>query len=229
MTDKREKVLLFYNPNSGNGLFKNNLDRIIEKIQDKGYQVVPVRAGRGMPIEQAFGEINEGMYRQVIVAGGDGTINICVNAMMKYDINLPLGIFPTGTANDFAYYLELPDNIDSMVDIAMGECYTYADVGICNEKHFVNVAAIGNMVDVSQKTDPNLKNTLGIFSYYLKGFTEVANLKALPIKLTHDEGEYECEMFFMLVMNGMSAGGFKKLSPESEINDGRRPDRKSVV
>lgn len=47
MTDKREKVLLFYNPNSGNGLFKNNLDRIIEKIQDKGYQVVPVRAGRG--------------------------------------------------------------------------------------------------------------------------------------------------------------------------------------
>ena len=132
---------MFYNPNSGNGLFKNNLDRIIEKIQDKGYQVVPVRAGRGMPIEQAFGEINEGMYRQVIVAGGDGTINICVNAMMKYDINLPLGIFPTGTANDFAYYLELPDNIDSMVDIAMGECYTYANINICNEKHFVNVAA----------------------------------------------------------------------------------------
>ncbi|MEG0291619.1 MAG: YegS/Rv2252/BmrU family lipid kinase [Anaerovoracaceae bacterium] len=217
---KREKVLLFYNPNSGNGLFKNNLDVIIGRFQDKGFQVVPVRAAKGLAIEDAMAEMDPDYYRQIIVAGGDGTINICVNAMIKNNIDLPLAIFPTGTANDFAYYFDLPQDIESMVDIAMGNHYTEADVGVCNDRYFINVAALGNLVDVSQKTDPNLKNTLGIFSYYLKGLTEVVNLKPLPVKLTTPETVFEETMFFMVVLNGISAGGFKKLSPNSEVNDG---------
>ena len=163
--EKREKILLFYNPYSGNGMFKNNLDTIIERFQDSGFQVVPVRAAKGNVIEQALGEMDQEMYRQIIVAGGDGTINICVNAMIRNNIDLPLAIFPAGTANDFASYFNLPKDIESMVDIAMGGKYTYADVGRCNDKFFINVAALGNLIDVSQKTDPNLKNTLGVFAY----------------------------------------------------------------
>ena len=79
---KREKVLLFYNPHAGNGMFKNNLDMIIGRFQESNFQVVPVRAANGPAIEQALAEMEQSMYRQVIVAGGDGTINICVNAMI---------------------------------------------------------------------------------------------------------------------------------------------------
>ena len=218
---KREKVLLFYNPYSGNGLFKNNLDNIIERFQASDFQVVPVRSAKGETLNKIFSEMDQEYYRQVIVAGGDGTINICVNAMIRNNVNLPLAIFPTGTANDFASYFNLPKDINSMVDVAMGDHYTYADVGKCNDRYFINVAALGNLVDVSQKTDPNLKNTLGVFAYYLKGASEVVNLKALPVKLTTPEKVYEEEMFFMVVMNGISAGGFKKLSPYSDIQDGK--------
>lgn len=218
---KRKKVLLFYNPSSGNGMFKNNLDLIIERFQESDFQVVPVRAAKGKAIENALREMEQDAYRQIIVAGGDGTINICVNAMIKNNIDLPLAIFPTGTANDFASYFDLPKDIEGMVDVAMGDSYTYADVGVCNDKYFINVAALGNLVDVSQKTDPNLKNTLGVFAYYLKGATEVVNLRALPVKITTPEQTYEEDMFFMVVMNGVSAGGFKKLSPSSDIQDGK--------
>ena len=148
MNKKREKVLLFYNPNSGNGLFKNNLDTIIERFQGSNFQVVPVRAARGRTIEQALEEMNQEQYRQIIVAGGDGTINICVNAMIKNDVDLPIAIFPTGTANDFATFFGIPQDIEGMVDVAMGDTYTYADVGKCNNRYFVNVAAMGSLVDV---------------------------------------------------------------------------------
>ncbi len=218
---RRQKVLLFYNPNSGNGMFKNNLDGIIERFQNSGFQVVPVRAAKGVAIQQALAEMDQSMYRQIVVAGGDGTINICVNAMIRNNIDLPLAIFPTGTANDFAGYFDLPKDIESMVDVAMGDKFTYADVGKCNDRYFINVAALGSLVDVSQKTDPNLKNTLGVFAYYLKGASEVVKLRALPVKLTTDGNVIEEEMYFMLVMNGMSAGGFKKLSPTSDIQDGK--------
>ena len=165
-------------------------------------------------------EINQEEYRQVIVAGGDGTINICVNALLKNNIDLPIAIFPSGTANDFASYFEMPETIDAMIDVALGDYQVPVDVGIVNGKYFINVAAMGNMVDVSQKTDPVLKNTLGRFAYYLKGASEVTELKPIDVKLTTPDNIYEEEMFFMIVMNGTSAGGFKNVSPDSEINDG---------
>lgn len=216
----RKKVILFYNPNAGNGLFKNNLDLIIERFQQKKLVVIPVRAGRGDVLDGLFRSIDPAEYRQVIAAGGDGTINICVNAMMRHNIDLPLAIFPAGTANDFAYYLDLPLEINSMIDIALGSNFTYSDLGRANEKYFLNVAAMGTMVDVSQKTDPNLKSILGVLSYYIRGIIEVPNLKPIPVRISSEEFSGEEQMYFMLIMNGRSAGGFKRLSPSAEINDG---------
>lgn len=220
MSESLKKVLLFYNPNSGNGLFKNNLDYIIERFQAEGLVVVPVRAAQGMTINKVLEYIDESEYRQIIAAGGDGTINICVNAMIRHNINLPLAIFPAGTANDFAYYFEIPNDIDGMIDIALGNHFTNADVGKVNDRHFVNVAAMGALIDVSQKTDPNLKNSIGVLAYYLKAVSELPNLKAHNVRLITPEKTYEETMYFMVVMNGQSAGGFKKLAMESEVNDG---------
>ncbi len=218
--NERKKVLLFYNPNAGNALFKNHLDSIIGAYQDVGKQVIPVRATEGAPLDTMMQTMDIEEYDRIAVAGGDGTINVCVNAMMRNGIDLPMAILPAGTANDFAYYFDIPHDIEAMMEVATGDTLTTADIGVCNGKYFINVAAIGNLVDVSQKTDPNLKNTLGTFAYYLKGFSEVVNLRALPVKLTTPEQVYEEKMFFMIVMNGTSAGGLKHLAPTSEANDG---------
>jgi len=217
---KKTKVLLFYNPTSGNGLFKNNLDLVISKYQAKKLVVIPIRSGKADFLDYFFQNIDQREYLQVIVAGGDGTINTCVNAMIKNDIDLPIAVFPSGTANDFAYYFDLPSDMNQMLDIALGHQFTYADVGVMNGKCFVNVAAMGMLVDVSQKTDPNMKNTLGIISYYLKGLSEFPNLKPAKVKIESDEYTGEESMYFMLVMNGKSAGGFKRLSPAASMNDG---------
>ena len=223
-SEKAKKVILFYNPSSGSGMFKNNLDYIIGRYQDAGFQLIPIRAAHGHTIYDYLAELDQDTYKeeyhQIIAAGGDGTINICVNSMIRNDIDLPLAILPAGTANDFAYYFNIPNEIEQMLDIALGSNYTRADVGKVNNRYFINVAAIGQVVDVSQKTDPTLKNTIGVLAYYLKGLSEVTNLKPVKVKLTTPEAVYDEEMYFMVVMNGKSAGGFKKISPESEINDG---------
>lgn len=217
---KKNKVLLFYNPYAGNGLFKSSLDVIIEKFQRKKMIVVPIRADRKGLINEVLKEINPKEYRKVIAAGGDGTINILVNAMIKNNIDLPIALFPSGTANDFAYYFDIPHDIDNMVRVALDENYTYADVGRINDQYFINVAALGFLVDVSQKTDPNIKSTLGVISYYLKGVSEIPNLRPIPIKITSQEYTSEDKIYFMLVMNGRSAGGFKRIAPNADVNDG---------
>ena len=215
------KILIYYNPFSGSGVFKNNLDYIIGRCQDAGYQAVPIRASKGKVIDKTFAEINQEEYSRIIVGGGDGTVNLCVNAMIKHDINLPLAILPSGTANDFAYYFGLPSDIKELMDIALGDVTSPADVGKVNDKVFINVAAMGALVDVSQKTDPNLKNSLGIVAYYLTAMSELPQIRPLAVKLTTPDAVYEEEIYFMVVMNGESAGGFRKLNPESSINDGK--------
>jgi diacylglycerol kinase (ATP) len=216
-----EKVLFFYNPHAGNGLFKSNLDYIIERFQLKGLQVVPIRAGQSIVLSKVLSQIDPTEYRQIIAAGGDGTLNVCVNAMIANDIHLPLAIFPSGTANDFAHYLELPDGIGEMVDIALGHRKTMSDVGIVNGRAFINVSAMGMMVDLSQRTDPILKSTIGALAYYLKGIAEFPSLRPIPVTIKSAEENFDGDVYFILVMNGTSAGGFRKISPSSTINDGK--------
>ena len=219
-TDEQRKVLLIYNPNSGNGMFPRYLDLIISKFQDKGFLIRPVRGASTDILDYVFSHIHAEQYRNIIIAGGDGTVNIVVNAMMKHEIDLPIAIFPAGTANDFAYYMNIPNEINQMIDIALGNEFVYVDLAKMNDRHYINVAAMGTLVDVSQKTDPNLKNTLGIMAYYLKGISEIPNLHAIPISIKSKECTKDIDMYFMVVMNGGSAGGFRRVAPESDIRDG---------
>ena len=160
-------------------------------------------------------------FNRIIVAGGDGTLNTLVNAMVRHGIHLPLGLLPAGTANDFAYYFELPQDLGGQMDVALGNKTTKADVGVVNDKCFVNVCALGTLVDVSQKTDPNLKNALGSMAYYLTAVAELPQLHPIRIRLTTPESICDEEIYFMVVMNGESAGGFRKLSPSSSMDDGK--------
>ncbi len=217
---KMKKVLLVYNPHAGNGLFKSSLDRIIEIFQKKRTLVVPVRVDRTNVMREMIEAAEREGFAKIIAAGGDGTINIVVNTMLNAGVNLPIAVFPAGTANDFAYYFDIPHDIDSMVKIALEDNCTRADVGCVNGKYFINVAAMGFLVDVSQRTDPNIKNTLGVMSYYLKGVSEVPNLEPIPIKIESEEYSGMEKIYFMLVMNGRSAGGFKRVAPEAKMDDG---------
>lgn len=215
-----DKILLFYNPNSGNRVFPTHLDKIVERFQKKKQLIVPVRAERSDILTRFFNLIDFHEYKKIIIAGGDGTINTVVNAMIKNNVDIPLSIFPTGTANDFAYYFDLPADINELLKISTDEFYTYSDVGMAGDKAFVNVMALGMLVDISQKTDPVAKNTLGVVSYYLKGMAEIPKMKSLHIKITTDKETIETDMLFMLIMNGRSAGGFNHIAPKAEINDG---------
>jgi YegS/Rv2252/BmrU family lipid kinase len=218
---KQNKILLFYNPYAGNGVFKNNLDAIIERFQREGLLIIPLRADRGASrLEEALRHIRIGECRKIIAAGGDGTIHSTVNAMIRSGVDLPLAIFPAGTANDFASYMDLPNKLDDMMEIALTEKYTLADVGLANGRCFVNVLAMGMLADVSQKTDPNLKNTLGLISYYLKGVSELPSLRPVFVRISCEAFNLEANIYFMLVMNGRSAGGFRRLAPDAVINDG---------
>ena len=214
------KVLLVYNPKAGNGLFRISLDRIIGMFQGRNMLVVPVRADQSRLLDEVLRSAKAGEYKKVIAAGGDGTLNIVVNAMLRTGTELPLALFPEGTANDFAYNFGIPRTVKGMASVALEDHYSYVDIGKVNDRYFLNVVAIGDLLDISQKTDRKAKNALGLAAYYLKALTTIPGARPVPVYLDCEEYRGRENMMGMVVVNGRSAGGFRKLAPEASCQDG---------
>lgn len=214
-----KKVKLIYNPYSGENLIISKLDTVISIHQQAGYIVVPYRIKKDQSILVAFEDIKDGDYSYILVAGGDGTVDSVVNAMAKSGISLPIAILPVGTANDFAKFLGIPFDISKACKQIINSHVTTVDLGSINDKYFVNVASTGLFTDVSQKTDVNLKNTIGKLAYYLKGLEELPNFRRLKVKIESNEMSFNGEMYFLLIFNGKTAGNFN-LATRASATDG---------
>ena len=216
------KVILFYNSHSGAGTFATNLDKVIERFQERGMQVFPYKIDfEPEPMIEYLNSLDKDSICKVVIAGGDGSVDICINALVRADYHAPLAIFPTGTANDLANHLNIPKVVEAMLDVAFQEHYVPLDVGMINERYFVNEASLGFIIDVSQKTEQKVKNVFGMVGYYIKGLEELPKIKPFAVKVKHDGIEAEEKIYFMLVMNGNTAGGFKKLAPKANVSDGK--------
>ncbi len=80
-------------------------------------------------------------YSEVLLFGGDGTLNYFVN---RYGVlSLPLTLFPGGTGNDVHWKLFGDTNGEKQIH-SWPEFKTMAiDVGVCNGEYFVNMVGIG--------------------------------------------------------------------------------------
>ncbi len=208
-----------YNPSSGDGTLKNKLDYLIERFQKSGYMMVPFRSSDINTLEKAFFDIHEDYYA-VCISGGDGTLSSVINIMASRRLDLPVGIFPFGTANDFAAHLNIPRDIEACCDIIGKGRTKRVDIGRANDSYFLNVCSAGLLTDVAYKTDTNLKNALGKLAYYMKGIEEIPKFTPFKMRLHYGSNVIEDNFLLFMILNGSSAGGFNKLAPNAKIDDG---------
>ena len=213
-----DKVRFIYNPYSGENMILKELDIIMKMHQEKRYQVIPYRIQQGKNVAEALEDLDE-TYKYILIAGGDGTVDTVVNAMINKGIDLPIAILPVGTANDFGKFLNIPADVKEALEKILSTEPVPVDIGKINDKYFVNVASTGLFTDISQKTDDNLKNTIGKLAYYIKGIEELPHFRKLKVKITSDELVYDGEMYLMLVFNGQTAGNLK-LATQADATDG---------
>ncbi len=211
---------LIYNSNSGNRTFKNDLDTCIQIFQDAGYSVSIFRIDNKCRVDDYLKKLNPLEHCTIVVAGGDGTVNIVLNSILKNKIKCKLGIIPAGTANDFATSLNIPkSNIDAAKVIVNGKTIN-SDVGKVNDYYFINVFGAGLLTNISQHVDNKLKNTLGKIAYYLKGIEKFPKFESIKLRISNSNKVIEEEILFLIVLNSPGAGGFEKLVPEAKMDDG---------
>jgi len=215
-----KSVLLIYNPKSGNTTFKNELDEFLEVFNKMEYDVRICRTLSKLSIDDYIQNNDMDSFDFVFVAGGDGTVNEVINSLQNKNIDIPIGIIPAGTANDFARYLNIPFQYDKCFDVLSQMKVEEVDLGKVNDKYFINICCGGLFTNVSQNIDVELKNTLGKMAYYIKGAEQLPTFKPTKLKITTDYETYVDEFILFVVLNSTGAGGFDKLSTNANISDG---------
>ena len=214
-----KRVKFVYNPVSGENMMTERLDDIIAIHQHQGYSIVPYRLTfEGNPDKEIVEDL-DASYHHILIAGGDGTVNYVVNLLKRQNIDIPIAVLPTGTANDFASMLDIPSDIGQACRQLLNGDIRRIDLGLVNGFYFVNVFSCGLFTDVSQRTPTILKNTFGKLAYYVGGLGELSKLRKMHIRITTDNGEFSGSSLIFFVFNGKTAGQLR-LAYLSEPDDG---------
>ena len=202
-----KKLLYIYNPMSGQKTIGNHLSEIVEYFSKKSYFPTVYATQKANDAREKVKEFSK-EYEEILVSGGDGTLDEVVSGLLKSEEKSIIGYIPTGSTNDFSRSLKIPTDINKATKLAINGETMDIDVGKFNSKFFTYVAAFGSIAQVSYETDQSMKNIFGRFAYILEGVKTVSNLKAYKAKITIDDEVFEEEFIHFMATNSVSVGGF---------------------
>lgn len=209
-----KQAVFLYNTRSGKGKIARNIEAICTVFRAYGYEITP----RLIDFCANPFDGNE-TIDLMVVAGGDGTVNYVVNAMKRKGLDIPVGVVPAGTANDFAGALGMSrEPLEAARQIASGSV-DRVDVGCVNGLWFVNIFSFGIFTTTSQRTPDERKHKIGKLAYIIEGVKEFRSMHAVPLEIEADGERFDLRSLMVLVFNGETAGGFH-LARRSSIKDG---------
>lgn len=211
-------VLFLYSPFSGDNRILNYIDVIIKKYQNKDFSLIPYRITKDVDVSEILNRTKIKIHH-ILIAGGDGTVNYVVNCMKNSNFDVPIAILPAGTANDFAKVLGFSPSLNLTIDMILDGEVIDVDLGMVNNRYFINVLSAGLMTDVSQKTPTILKNTFGKLAYYMSSIQELPRFKKINIKVSSETVTYEDTALMIFVFNGRTAGNMN-IAYYADFKDG---------
>lgn len=164
-----------------------------------------------------------------VAVGGDGTMHTVANALLTQvqDADaVRLGLIPLGTGNDLARTLAIPSDPASALDVlaagrteridlfrmAAGETLRYG----------LNASAGGFSGQVDEALSAEMKATWGPLAYLLGAAQVLPDLQEHETYIAFDdEPAQRVDAFNIVVANGRTAAGGRRVAPAANPCDGR--------
>ncbi|MGB5793462.1 diacylglycerol/lipid kinase family protein, partial [Poseidonibacter sp.] len=161
-----KKIKIIQNPSSGKVGYEDEFNEVCRLLLDKGHTVSLFKTKKKDDAWLQTKQAIEDGFELIVVSGGDGTVNEVAKGLFEVKSEIPMAIFKSGTVNDFARHLQLPESAHDFVEmIENGEDIT-VDIGLLNGEVFVNIAAAGIFTSVAHMTKKEVKKYLGRSAYY---------------------------------------------------------------
>jgi YegS/Rv2252/BmrU family lipid kinase len=227
------KYWFVVNPNSRSGVGKMVWDRIEPELlkQNVDYECVQTQyRGHAMKIVAQITADDE--EHQIVVVGGDGTVNEVVNGIRDVT-KVILGYIPTGSSNDFARGLQLPKKpLEALEVVLHPGKIEKMDIGLLTRqgkaRRFAVSTGFGfDAVICHEVAISKLKRVLNRIKLGKLIYVSVALRRLFHDKPVHAEIVYDDQpvriyenVYFVTAMNNLYEGGGFLFCPEGKKDDG---------
>lgn len=211
-------ILLIVNPISGD-IDKDILIRKIEKqVSDDDKNLIIYKTSGAHDIQKIIAILKKNSPQRVLVAGGDGTIKLCVEALQEFD--LPLGIIPVGSANGLAVDLGIPTNLDSAINLALNKSAKPMDVLKINGETAIHISDIG--INASLVKNYDKSNIRGKLGYALQSIPTLIDFKeTFHYRLVVNGTIKEGHAMMIAIANSQKYGNGAVINPKGKLDDGK--------
>jgi diacylglycerol kinase (ATP) len=156
----------------------------------------------------------------VAAYGGDGTVSEVASRLQGTDV--PLAIFPGGTANVMSVELGIPGDLPGALALVCGKGVARPiDMGRIGDQPFMLRAAIGYTAEMTKGAEREEKNRLGNLAYIFSALRALPTAQIVPYKITLDGQTIETEGAVCIVANSGNLGlpGWS-LTRKIDVSDG---------
>ena len=195
---------------------------IMDQLDIEGEMVVPAsRSEMASVIEQAALDGRT----HFAIGGGDGTVNLALNALLNLDLDEPptIGILPVGNGCDLLRTFGLPQDLGEAARHLEGsntfDCDVVTLEGSWGIRYFINVAQAG-VGAAAAETAPKLARGLGVMRYPLAFGARLPRFPKANVTVTTDKRVIESEALAVILANAQFFAGGWNVAPKANLVDG---------
>jgi YegS/Rv2252/BmrU family lipid kinase len=213
------KYLVIVNPIAGNGKYLDRLDNIKSEFirRSISYDLYFTSEERKAD-KLANTVIKEKGYTDLLIVGGDGTINEAINGLGEKQI--PISVISIGTGNDTIKHIQSRYDFEYQLKTTFEGKVKRIDTGECNGKLFLNGVGMGFDGKVVQRMAERGKKFQGYFSYLAEVLRILLLYKEKRIDAEFNNEHHQKDILLMTVTKGTTFGGGFKINPYANNDDG---------
>ncbi len=210
------KIIYFINPVSGTKQ-KTLLQQIITDAtvaQQIPFEIIYTTADGNYP--DLIDKIKNEGITDVVVCGGDGTVNQIASLLLGVKINI--GIIPVGSGNGLALAAKIPRHVNKALQIIFAGTPTFIDGFFINHKFSCMLCGVG--FDAQVAHDFAQQPTRGIKTYIKESVRNFIKAKPYSFDITIQDKTFSTEAYFISIANGNQFGNNFTIAPQASLTDG---------
>jgi YegS/Rv2252/BmrU family lipid kinase len=213
------KFLVIVNPAAGKGKYLDRLEQIKSEFVQRSipYDMYFTTEDKKADL-LADSIVKDKDFTDLMVVGGDGTINEAINGVRNK--KLTVSIISFGTGNDTIKHIQNKFDFNSQINTAFNGTIRKIDAGECNGRLFLNGVGIGFDGKVVQRMAAKGKKFQGYFSYLVEVLRILLTYREREISATFNSITINEEILLMTIAKGTTFGGGFKINPYAINDDG---------
>jgi YegS/Rv2252/BmrU family lipid kinase len=230
---KQTQWLVIINPNAGNGKGKKDFERISVLLEREGIKFSARLTEKKTEAIDIAGEAIVNGFREIIVVGGDGTLNEVINGIFLQDAcpanEITVALIPVGTGNDWGRMFGIPLIYEGAIKVIKENKRMLHDIGFITyfngnrqmKRYFINIAGLGFEAMVVSRTNKQKdkgRSNAAIYLYNLLSSLITYRKETAVIEI--DGIESTARVFSINVGNGRYCGGGMRQTPDALPDDG---------